>query len=322
MTGGAVLFVQLSNLRLKIFLEFYFWQLVSQGGGNYSKSKEIRLSWKISHPALISAVVFSKDRAMQLHALLTSFFETKIGECEIVVIYKSSTATHKRAYDEVIKIFGEQVKFVEQEKYPAFRDCLGQVVSQLPIGKIFFLVDDIVFTEVVDYQFLASLDVSDTVFSLRMGDHLNYSYVVDANQPLPQTLEFENEYLVWQWREGKLDWGYSLSVDGHIFSTSEVLLWIKYFEFFSPSSFENSLQKLKHLYREKRGMSFRKARIVNIPVNKVQDEVNNIHGSIHQDDLLQQWLDGMAIDTGKFRGWVNQSVHQEAVLNMIKREGK
>jgi len=314
--------VQLVKSHLREFVEFYHWQLFASGGSNYSKSKEIHLSWKVSHPSSISAVVFSKDRAMQLHALLASFFDTKVGECEIFVIYKSSTAEHKKAYEVVSRIFGEKVKFVDQEKYPAFRDCLELVVSQSPKGKLFFLVDDIVFTEVVDYQLLASLDLSETVFSLRMGEHLDYSYVVDASQPLPKALVHTDGYLRWQWSAGRLDWGYPLSVDGHVFSTDEVRLWIKYFEFGSPSSFENSLQKLKYIYRNKQGMSFRKARIVNIPANKVQDEVNNLHGTTHQDDLLRQWLDGMAIDHRKFRGWVNHSVHQEADFHLIKREGE
>lgn len=322
MASIAKQFIHLAKLRLKEFIEFYYWQFAAQSGSTYSTSKKIRQSWKDSHPNSISAVVFSKDRAMQLHALLTSFFETAVGKCEIAVIYKSSTEAHKIAYEEVARIFGEKVKFVEQESYPSFRDCLEQTASQLNRGKIFFLVDDIVFTEVVDYQFLASLDLSDTVFSLRMGEHLDYSYVVNSIQPLPKTLEVKNGYLTWQWSEGKLDWGYPLSVDGHVFSTSEVLLWIKYLDFGSPSSFENSLQKLRHIYRQKRGMSFKKSRIVNIPANKVQDEVNNLHGSIHQDDLLQQWFDGLAIDPGKFRGWINHSVHQEADFHLIKREGK
>jgi hypothetical protein len=281
--------------------------------------RKIQSSWRKDCPSVISAIVFSKDRAMQLHALLTSFFETKIGACGIVVIYKSSTADHKAAYDEIAKIFGDKITLVEQECYSAFQDCLEQIVYRLPRGKIFFLVDDIVFTEVVDYQFLASLDLSQTVFSLRMGEHLDYSYVIDACQPLPKSLVRTDRYLKWQWSEGRFDWGYPLSVDGHIFSTDEVRLWIKYMKFGSPSSFENSLQKLKLIYRKKNGLSFRKSRIVNIPANKVQDEVNNLHGTAHQDDLLRQWLDGMAIDHQKFRGWVNYSVHQQADFHLIRR---
>ena len=69
-------------------------------------------------------------------------------------------------------------------------------------------------------------------------------------------------------------------------------------------------------------MSFRKSRIVNIPANKVQEEINNLHGAIHQDDLLQKWFDGLAIDYAQFRGWNNRSVHQEANFPFIKRDSK
>jgi hypothetical protein len=259
---------------------------------------------------------------MQLHALLSSFFATKIGDCEIVVIYKCSSEAHKHAYMEVVDIFGERVRFIEQDKYAGFKDCMEQTLLSLSKGKLFFLVDDIVFTEVVDYHFLASLNLSDTVFSLRMGEHLDYSYVVNSGQPLPRGLAVEDGYLRWKWQEGKLDWGYPLSVDGHIFSSAEVLLWVKFFEFSSPSSFENAIQKLKDVYSGKMGMSFRKSRIVNIPANKVQHEVDNLHGKIHQDDLLQQWCEGKAIDHARFRGWVNHSVHEEAEFQLVRREVK
>ena len=315
-------FLQLAKICLRDFVKFYYWKFLVNGGSNSLKSNEIRLSWERHSYCSISAVVFSKDRAIQLYALLSSFFDTKIGECEIVILYKYTNAAHKKAYDDISQIFGDTVKFYNQESYSSFQDSLKLVVSQLPKGNIFFLVDDIVFTEIVDYRFLASLDLSDTIFSLRMGDHLNYSYAVDASQALPKTLEFTDGYLTWQWSEGRLDWGYPLSVDGHVFSTSEVLLWIKYLDFGSPSSFENALQKLKYLYRHKRGLSFKKSRIVNIPANKVQDEIDNFKGSFHQDDLLQKWIDGMVIDHTKFRGWCNHSVHQESDFHFIKREVK
>ena len=292
-----------------------FWSLT-----HFSLIYQIRRSWQHNCNGDITAVVFSKDRAMQLHALLSSFFDTKIGECGIVVIYKSTTEAHKKAYEEVAGIFRNQVGFIEQDAYPSFRSCLKHTVSRLPNGKVFFLVDDIVFTEEVDYRFLAAQDLSNTIFSLRMGKHLDYSYTVSLDQPLPESLLTKDGYLVWKWSEGKLDWGYPLSVDGHVFSIAEVLLWITHLKFSSPSSFEGSLQKLSPVYSKKFGMSFMKARLVNIPANKVQNEVNNLHGDVHQDDLLQQWFDGLAIDHTKFRGWINHSVHQEADFHLIKRE--
>lgn len=313
-------YIELAKIKLKEMVRFYYWQLIEKKSDNYLKSKEILRSWKASHPNLISAIVFSKDRAMQLHALLASFFETKIGECSIVVIYKCSNGEHKKAYKIVEQIFGEKVKFFDQESHLSFRDCLEFVVSQTPSGKLFFLVDDIVFTEDVDYPILASLDLTETIFSLRMGEHLVYSYVVDKIQPLPAALVRNKQFLSWKWSEGVHDWRYPLSVDGHIFSTEEVRLFVKYLDFSSPSSFENSLQNLRYIYLNKRGLSYKKARIVNIPANIVQNEVNNFHGSVHQEDLLRQWLNGMAIDHLKFRGLVNHSVHQEVDFHLIKRE--
>ena len=272
--------------RAKSFVKLFLW-----GIAHYLLIHQIREAWHSKHGSEINAIVFSKDRAMQLHALLSSFFDTKIGECGIVVIYAASTGAHKKAYDEVSTIFQNRVKFVEQGVFSSFKNCLLHSVSSLPNGKMFFLVDDIVFTEMVDYQFLALLDLSDTIFSLRMGDHLNYSYVVASKQPLPEALEIKDGCLIWKWSEGSLDWGYPMSVDGHLFITAEVLLWIKNLGFSSPSSFENSIQILNPIYNSKRGMSFRKARLFNIPANKVQKEVINLHGAVHQDDLLQQWND-------------------------------
>lgn len=300
--------------RAKSFVKLYLW-----GIAHYSLIHQIRQSWKSKNYSNINTIVFSKDRAMQLHALLSSFFDTKIGECGIVVIYAASTVAHKKAYDEVTTIFQNRVKFVEQGAFSSFKNCLLHTVSSLPKGKIFFLVDDIVFTEIVDYRFLALLDLSDKIFSLRMGDHLDYSYVVASKQPLPEALEIQDGCLIWKWSEGSLDWGYPMSVDGHLFITAEVLLWIKNLEFSSPSSFENSLQIMKLIYNSKRGMSFRKSRLFNIPANKVQNEVANLHGAVHQDDLLQQWNDGLAIDHSQFGGLNNHSVHQEVEFKFIKR---
>ena len=309
-------------MSIKNFIKFNYWKFIQNAGSNYSKSKKILLSWEIPKKNSISTVIFSKDRAMQLHALLASFFESKIGECHVVVIFTSSTEAHKRAYKDVVNIFAKSVRFIEQIDYPSFRECLEVVISKLPEGNLFFLVDDIIFTEDVDYKFLASLDVSDTIFSLRMGDHLNFSYVVNMKQQLPKKIKSKDEYLIWKWNEGILDWGYPLSVDGHIFSTTEVLLWIKYLDFVSPSSFENALQRFRYIYCNKQGMSFKKSRIVNIPANKVQNEVNNIHAFIHQDYLLQKWFDGMVIDHSIFRNWINNSVHQEAEFKLIMRNTK
>ena len=300
--------------KINSYIYFIFWATCHQ-----KLIKDIRYSWNASHSSTINTIVFSKDRAMQLHALLSSFFDTKIGECGIIVIYTASTNEHRASYEDLVKIFGSRVKFVEHKNSSDFKNCLKLEVEYLPKGKLFFLVDDIIITEVIDYNLLSSLSLKNIIFSLRMGDHLNYSYVVGVNQPLPMSLKIEDNLLTWQWSKCLLEWGYPLSVDGHIFNSDEVLLWIQNFEFSSPSSFENSLQIMNHIYNKKQGVSFKKSRLFNIPANKVQNEVANLHGNIHQDNLLRYWNDGLAIDHSKMRGWNNYSVHEEIEFHYVKR---
>ena len=304
----------------KDYIKYVFWRISTIsfeniGTINPYQSKTVTLS-----SSSITAVVFSKDRAMQLDALLRSYFETKNGECSIKIIYTASSEDHKKSYEDLCTIYSDKAYFISESEFSSFKKCLENVVLELTTEKVFFLVDDIIFTEPIDYKYLSSLDISNVIFSLRMGANLNFSYVVNSEQPLPENIEINGALIKWKWSDGLFDWAYPLSVDGHIFSTSEVLSWIRHLDFKSPSSFENSLQNIKFIYRNKYGLCFAKSRLVNVPANKVQCEVENLHGSIHQDQLLQLWIDGMAIDHSKLRGLMNNSAHQEFDFNFIKRE--
>jgi hypothetical protein len=286
---------------------------------SYKNSKKIHD--QIYRPS-VAAIIFSKDRAMQLHSLLESFFDNKIGECRVAVIYSSSSKIHKEGYEVLLKKNEENILFINQDSFSSFQDCLRGVLNLFNEERIFFLVDDIIFIETIDYDSLSNIDLSETIFSLRMGSHLKYSYVIDSPQPLPKNMYCQNDFLFWNWDEGEMEWGYPLSLDGHIFLKTDIVNWCKFLRFKSPSSLEIQLQKLNYLYKKKQGMAYSKSRIVNIPINIVQNEVSNIHGSVHQDKLAAYWIDGMAIDVKKFKGMTNLSTHQEFELEFIKREAK
>ncbi len=321
MTFKDILCLIKKLIPFKDFFKYVSWRMRAASCIN-GRSINTKQSDLLKHSfASIAGVVFSKDRAMQLDLLLRSFFETKIGECSLKIIYAYSSEEHKKSYEKLCSIYGAKAQFISEVEFFGFKKCLEKIILELSTGKVFFLVDDIVFTEPVDYDYLSTLDISNTIFSLRMGANLSFSYVVNSVQPLPKDIKSTNGVLLkWKWRNGLFDWAYPLSVDGHIFSTLEVLTWIKCLDFKSPSSFENSLQNIKFLYRHKDGLCFTKSRLVNVPANKIQNEIANQHGSIHQDKLLQLWLDGMIIDYAKLRGLKNNSVHQEVDFSFIKRE--
>lgn len=297
-------------------LKYMFWRIFLQKRFmSFPQSNEISSK---KDDQSITAIIFSKDRAIQLHALLNSFIKTKVGKCNVIVVYTTSQ-NHDSAYLEIKKIYGEEIIFLNEKDFLSFKMTLKKAMELTQPGKVFFLVDDIVFTEEVDYGFILSLNLTETIFSLRMGINLKHSYVKNSSQPIPSSLHEKNDMLLWYWSTSHLEWNYPLSVDGHIFSTKDVNLWIDNLNFYSPNSFEHSLQKLKSIYIKKMGMSFKKSRIVNVPVNKVQNEVSNNFGGLHQDELLNKWHAGFAIDTDKLMGFENISAHQEINFEFIKR---
>jgi hypothetical protein len=299
------------------FLSKFNLQLI-RTNSSYSKKLALytelfQINSKVSENSL-GCIVFSMDRALQLDGLLRSFFLNKQGECTIFVIYKTSGQKHQKAYQDVIKRFENKVQFFEEGV--GFKPTILDALDQINTGKLFFLVDDIIFTEKVDFDKLSKIDSSKYIFSLRMGNHLNYSYVVDKAQKLPQFINKVDEFLYWDWSDSdsEHDWAYPLSVDGHIFGVEEIRLLAEYFDYKGPNSFEGILQKVKGLFSKRIGMSYKKARILNNPCNKVQTEVKNLHGEMHQDELLKIWDSGQEIDVEVLQGYINKSVHEDLVF--------
>lgn len=319
--SNKMIFVDQLKFLIRTILHKQNLELISTKS-NFFKKTELYQKMLMAHTTLtsesIGCIVFSMDRALQLDALLRSFFLNKEGACPIRVIYKTSNPKHQKAYDEIAKRYEHKV-IMQSENKRSFKDVLRETLCELDVGKIFFLVDDIIFTEKVDFTMLSSVDTSKYIFSLRMGNHLNFSYVVNQPQKLPPFIDDKN-YLYWHWNEGELDWNYPLSVDGHIFNKNEIIALVNHFDFKAPNSFEGVLQNEKDLFQQRIGMSYKKARIVNNPCNKVQNEVANLHGVLHQDELLLLWEKGKEIDIMPLQGYVNKSVHEEIEFSFKERK--
>lgn len=269
----------------------------------------------------VCCIIFSMDRAIQLHALLCGYFEKMSTALPVYVLYRATHEGHRAAYDEVFSMFGDKVLPVYQEK-KAFRAQLIDLLERADSEKIFFLVDDIMFTEHVDMERLLSINDRMYVPCLRLGRHLKRCYTQQLDQPLPlfaENLSPADDLLTWRWAEGALDWGYPLSVDGNIFYRDEILALAKNVDFSNPNQFEGHLQIFSELYNFRYGVCFEKSSIVNIPVNRVQSEYRNVHGDIHQDDLLGKWNEGYCIDYRALYGFVNESAHQEVSIGFVRR---
>jgi len=274
----------------------------------------------------VAGVVFSMDRAIQLHALLATYARNVADSPRLHLLYRATTDAHGAAYREVIDEFGGLLASVtRQPARDTFRNQLLEILGGLAVDRLFFLVDDIVFIEPVDFGDLIPADPRSFVPSLRLGANLTSSYVVRQRQPLPALRSWPSrmpggpELLRWRWSEGIHDWSYPLSVDGNVFARNEIVVLANHTSFDSPNSFENGLQQYAPFFQSRFGICYAKSRIVNIPWNRVQQEVANFHGSIHQDDLLREWQNGRRLDHEALQGFVNESVHQELPLQLRAR---
>jgi hypothetical protein len=267
-------------------------------------------------------IVFSKDRALQLHALLSSYLEKVVSPVPLHILYHTSTPAHQRAYEEVTEIFSDKFSFIKQSSNNSFRDNLITLLDSVLAPKVFFLVDDVLFIDKFDVGDFAKFDTDKIVPSLRMGLNLKKCYTVQKEQPLPELISCsgsDEDKIFWKWNQGVYDWSYPLSVDGHFFSTQEIAEMTKLIMFSAPNTYEDQLQKFRRFFLFRMGVGYKKSIIVNIPCNKVQKENENIYGNTHQDFLLEQWLKGYQMDYRSLYGFSNTSAHQEIPFEFIKR---
>ena len=183
----------------------------------------------------ISCVIFSKDRPLQLLSLISSFQHFVSGPCPVHLIYNTSEKKFEKAYQEFFQDHGKFFSTISDDS-SGFKSTLLNTLASLGSQKVFFLVDDIIFKKRINIADFLSFPTETFVPSLRMGNHLGCCYTQAKKQPLPEfkTLEDLNnndDLIFWKWNEGKFDWSYPLSVDGHIFDCQEFICMVEYLDY-------------------------------------------------------------------------------------------
>ncbi len=271
-------------------------------------------------------IIFSMDRALQLHAFLGSYYDNVRPPVPLHIVYRTSTDDHYRAYQEVFSLYADRnLIAIHQESKGYFRTQLILILKSIMTENVIFFVDDIIVTEKIDIQDFAKFETRLSVPTLRMGENLKRSYTIQKDQKLPEFLNssrLDSDKLCWIWQYGDHDWAYPLSVDGHLFSTREIIALAEHTDFASPNTFEANMQKHAKYFKHRLGICYKKSKIVNVPINKVQSDNDNLHGAIHQDYLLEQWNRGLQMDYRALYGIENESAHQEINIRLIERNTK
>ncbi len=269
----------------------------------------------------ISTIIFSKNRPLQLFACLESLFKySNIKAEDVSVLFKADyeyISSYFELQDEITSKFGN-VAF-----WPEF-DFRMQTLDLLNNSKDFvmFLTDDDVFKEKVDTNHAIQMLQSNQpifCFSLRLGKHLKYCYSTQSSQEVPNGFTKE-PFFVWNWKGTSWDWNYPLSVDGHIFRKADIIEAAKATMWKSPNTFEGAMSHLHPQIPHPQMACFTTSKVFNIPHNRVQNEVQNIHEGGSENDLLEAWKQGKKIDISKFQNIKNISAHQIVPLEFTNRK--
>ncbi len=268
----------------------------------------------------LTCLLFSRDRAMQLEGLLRSMEKQCDPFPTVKILFKATDPHHRQSYDEVLRAYRHLPVTLHAEV--DFREDLRLLVRSIATKRMFFLVDDIIFIRPCSFGRLDLLDWSTTVFSMRLGRNLSRCGIKDRLQDLPPLKPYAGapEIYRWVWKEGQYDWGYPLSVDGNIFATAEIEAMADTLDYRSPNTLELSMQKLRGQFSGMQGACFDLSCIVNIPANRVQNDVQNPCGDSSTREMLEKWQQGYRIAVERIYGVLNASVHEDIVFEYVKKQ--
>lgn len=268
----------------------------------------------------ITFIIFSKDRALQLDGLLQSMLHHVTGTYSIHVLYCASSEAHRVAYQEVAERV-PRAHNIQWTQESSFHSDLVSTLKAVETESVCFLVDDIVFIRPVDLDEIPHEAIRTGIVSLRLGRNITFCYTKQKAMRQPNLTSDPscNGLLQFAWDDGNYDWAYPLSVDGHIFPTAEINIAAHQLSYKAPNTFERALQILTPLYTKRLGTCFESPKLVNIPLNRVQDEVNNISGDISPEELLTKWNEGLTININMLSNIETKCVHEEVSISYIRR---
>jgi hypothetical protein len=270
---------------------------------------------------MITTIIFSRDRAMQLDLLLESLDRNGARLFSpAYVLYRATDADHERAYR------------ICRDRYPSVILVPDGVSSFRLVARLsesadfacFFTDDSVLYRALMSPLPLDALRDSRLLcFSLRLGRNTTWCYPHGRAQSLPvfEVSEVRGSptrgALVWDWVGAAVDFGYPASVDGHVFrgATLRPALYDCPVDA-SPNQVEDHL--VRALAADRRLMaSYPESCLVGLPLNIVTETHSNRHGEafpFSADELLGRYLDGQRIALDRLDFSDVRGAHQEIEL--------
>jgi hypothetical protein len=307
----------------------------------------------------IRGVVFSRDRAMQLHAALTSL-STQCVEADAIsidVLFAASSLAFARQYEVLERTWSGPLHLRFHAERDFRTDLLGILgarrrstgllhrLADLPgvlphpegserpgetvASHLLFLVDDSIFCR--PFSIAAAMRALDARpraigFSLRLGRNTTYCYPLDAQQRVPSLESIGDDVFAFDWTTAECDFGYPLEVSSSLYSGPRMARLLAGMSFSNPNTLEGRLARSARRSWARRLpelLCFERSVAFCNAVNKVQTVLNNRAGNedeLSAHELARRFDTGLRIDTSAFAGFMPDACHCTVPFSFIRGE--
>ena len=301
-------------------------------------------------PANIVSIVFSKDRAMQLDAMLSSFFANCIDPdlIRIFVLYTVSSGIHAKQYQEIIREYRDKhrMSFVVQNNFQKdVLSLLGMSVKKRKFSLkglfgsgsssmayfprfVMFMVDDNIFVRKFRLsEAISALDhEKDTLgFAMQLGENINYCYPLDIPIEFPPSIQISDNCIKYRWVNAEDGLNYPLEVSSSIYRTVHMAKILPNLDFLNPNLLEAGMASMAKNFQETQPYlaCYRHSVTFCNPANKVQSTFDNKSGEVSEyqsQNMAQLFSNGYRIDIQPYQGFLPISCHQEVPFHFVEKE--
>lgn len=265
---------------------------------------------------MTNLIIWSKDRACQLHLLLESIqkFSSRTFS-NVFIIYTYSNNEFKKGYD-VLKARFPNFEFKFET---SFKDDTITFLNR-PADNIAFSTDDTVIFKSVTQDGIKLKP--NEVFSLRLGlNTLIQDCYKGSVQPPLNRYSANGDEIAWNPLDyhPEHNYGYPGALDLHLFNREKICELVKTFQFNNTNGLETGFCGARHHFSSI--TSLRESVAVNIPCNNMSSIT--VSGKFHPysvEDLNAQYLSGYVISLHNISQNKFVGCHQEVPFRMVRYE--
>lgn len=198
---------------------------------------------------MINTIIFSIDKALSLRILLESLHINGSNLFNNITIFYISIS-QKEEYEKLIKESSSNIEWIQ---ITDFKKQLLETLNKKLEFTCFFMDNNILYKKIKHSETLLDLFKihSDLFcFSLRLGKNINFCSLTDTENVLKNEQYIDEKFMLWNWSKHYLDFGFPLSLNGHIFRTKEIVKLTNVTSFNNPESLEESWQNFDNFPKE------------------------------------------------------------------------